>query len=109
MTEIRPIVNTVAERQLTFVDSSGEEQLVTVRIGVPYLEQEGGWRCPYEIQGSDRTKRFGMVGIDSMQALILSTQILKTELSAWAKRHNGTFRWLSDDADTGFSDVKNEQ
>jgi hypothetical protein len=101
MADIPPIADIVAEREILFVKESGEEQTIVVRLGKPYAVDADSWRCPYEIIGPARTRRFGMVGVDSMQALLLSTQVIESELAAWARREKGTFFWNTD-TDTGF-------
>ena len=98
----------VAERELSLVRSDGSKDTVTVRIGTPYEEDDTMWACPYQIQGPNRTKTFRMGGLDSMQALLLTTQVILPELDAWARHEGGTFQFC-DDHDTGFPDYEQNQ
>jgi len=91
----------IAERHLTFTWPDGSIEPVQVLIGTPVPDGEDSWLCPYLIQAASFNKLFRMVGVDSMQALILTTHVLGDELGALARKHGGTFQFFGD-TDLGF-------
>jgi len=87
----------IAERALTFTRADGSTEAVTVRIGKPAVgTSPDEWRCPYQIVGLGRVRTFALSGVDSMQALLLTLQVILPD---------GTFTWL-DDANPGFPDYR---
>ena len=96
----------IAERPVTFRRSDGSTESVTVRVGRPIPgECSGEWTCPYEIAGFGRSKLMAMSGVDSMQALLLSLQVILAELENIAKREGAKFEWLGVDG-AGFPDYR---
>jgi len=91
----------VASRKLVFVSGTGERAAAMVAIGMPVYVPGEDWSCPYRIEGPGFAKDFFMVGIDSMQALILTLNTIDAELRALARNHSGHFE-LFEDRDTGF-------
>ena len=91
----------IASRDLTFTRPDGTVEPVIVSIGAPVPDGEDSWLCPYLIQATSFQKLFRMVGVDSMQALILTTHIIADELDALARKHGGTFHYF-DDIDLAF-------
>jgi len=82
----------IATRKYTFVPRTGRRYGVTVSIGKPYSRgRPAQWLCPYRIAGGRKSKVFAMAGVDSMQALLLATQILRVELEYWARKEKGRF------------------
>jgi len=87
----------VAERQLKLVLSNGVKQDAIIKIGMPFqFDDDGTWICPYELSGQDYNYKFGMVGIDSMQALQLTLKTLPSELERWARNDQGSFEYLGE-------------
>lgn len=102
MNTVPPIETTIAERELALIDRNGVEDPVIVRVGAPYKEPDGDWRCPYEIESRDKTWRRGMMGVDSMRALKMTLKVLNTELRSLTYQNGKVLRWLGDDGDLGF-------
>jgi hypothetical protein len=96
----------IAERPVTFKRVDGTTESVLVRVGRPVRgEGAGEWKCPYEIAGFGRSKVVAMSGVDSMQALLLSLQVILAELDHIAKREGATFEWLGIEG-AGFPDYR---
>ena len=91
----------IASRELVFVSGSGTRDAAKVAIGMPVNVPGEHWRCPYRIEGPGFATDFAMVGIDSMQALILTLHTIDVELRVLARDHGGHFEFL-EDPDTGF-------
>ena len=68
--------NVIAERRLVFeVIETGERRELTIRIGTPYWSAEQGFAsCPREYEGLLESVA-DAVGIDTVQALQLATDI----------------------------------
>jgi hypothetical protein len=81
----------IAERKYDFNYEDGRKAEVVVRIARPVQLGEAEWSCPYEIQGPGALKRMRMVGVDSLQALLLTLQVLLAEFDHIAQREHGTF------------------
>ena len=91
---------------MTFTRADGVTEVVTVRIGKPVVgKSTDEWRCPYQIEGLGRLKTFAMSGVDSVQALLLTLQVILPELDHISQREGGTFSWL-EDANAGFPDYR---
>ena len=81
--------DTIAERDF-ILDCEDEKLDVVVSIKRPILDESGNnWTCPYEISYGSKTKRKGMHGVDSIQALSLTLRILDTELEFLEKQVGG--------------------
>ena len=85
-----PIGEVVATRDLEFIRKDGRKESVRVSIGLPICA-DSAWYCPYLIKAESFERLRNAVGEDSMQALILCTQIISAELSALAHGNSGTF------------------
>jgi len=103
MAQERPLGEVIGERELLFTRRDGTTELVIVRIGKPMITDPNNedWYCPYQISGFGREKKMAMVGVDSVQALVLTLQVIPAELDHLAKRERGFFKWF-DDRDLGF-------
>lgn len=95
MLKIKEIDVVVASRQMELRFEDGRTETFLVRVGMPYEYGDGfDWCCPYELgTESNRTLR-GTFGIDSIQSLELTMNILKVHLEYWE-------RFLVDDGGTG--------
>jgi hypothetical protein len=70
----------VAERQLDFVDG---ERTVPGWIRVLQPEPDGNnWRCRYQIEWPGYEREFGIMGIDSLQALVLALRIIPSAVGS---------------------------
>lgn len=82
----------IATRRYTFAPRKGRPYAVTVSIGKPYSRgRPVQWLCPYRITGAGKRRTLAMAGVDSMQALMLTAQILPVELEYWARTEKGKF------------------
>jgi hypothetical protein len=97
MFKVKGLGQVIAERKLVFVSDEGISEPVTLRVGLPYAcEEPEAYVCPYELASKNYSKLFGMVGIDTIQALELSVSILKVELDHWEKKFKGKFHFLDE-------------
>jgi len=107
MTKV-PLGEVIAVRDLTFINRSGIAESAKVAIGRPVMgEDEHQWWCPYRIEVPGFRKEFRMAGEDSMQALLLTVQIIKTELEALARDQGGRFEHFGE-SDLGFPDINDK-
>lgn len=98
MPQTQDIGKIIAKRNLVFVRDDGSSENVSVNIGTPYtINSEGDCCCPYQIISDSRNKLFGMVGIDTLQALALTMKTLDCELSHWEKTFKGKFYFLGEE------------
>ena len=69
----------VAECELVCIEPDGARVAFTVRIGRPYQDPHGDWRCPVALDGLE--KRIpDVAGVDSFQALMLARRLALTLL-----------------------------
>jgi hypothetical protein len=69
-------MDTIAERTLICLKSSGERLSITIRIGKPYQDSDVSWACPVEAAGLYQ-RLADVHGIDSFQALMLAVGLLR--------------------------------
>jgi len=106
MDERSSLGEVIAERDVIFARTDGTTEVVTVRIGKPVVgKSTDEWRCPYQIEGLGRVKTVAMSGVDSVQALLLTLQVILPELDHISQREGGTFSWL-EDTNSGFPDYR---
>lgn len=73
MFKVKELGQVIAERKLVFVTDEGVTEKVTLKVGLPYsCEEPEAYVCPYELSSEKHSTLFGMVGIDTIQALELS-------------------------------------
>jgi hypothetical protein len=81
----------IAERKLTFVSTSGSQQVV-VRLGRPVQDlPDRAWICPYQVSGLGSDRVMAIFGAGSMQALVLAVHTIPAELSTFARGLGGQF------------------
>ena len=68
----------IATRDLTGIDSSGQELSITLGIGAPHPIDGGDWACPLSLGGLYSVREDGIFRVDSFQALKLGVTISKT-------------------------------
>jgi hypothetical protein len=85
----------IGRRELRFLHSSGHSETVTVSLGAP-VQRDGTWWCPLEIASPSFCCSYALAGEDSMQALLASASILRTELEALARQHKGAFTYFGE-------------
>jgi len=97
MFEVKELGQVIAQRKLEFIKDDGSSESVTLKVGLPCAcEEPDAYICPYELSSISHTKLFGMVGIDTIQALELSVKTLKVELDHWENKFNGKFYFLDE-------------
>lgn len=84
----------VAERKLNLVSNDSATVPCLVRVGKPVQVDDDTWICPYQIEAGDRIRTLGMHGIDSMQALVLTTKTLDVEIEFIAKILGASVQYL---------------
>ena len=106
MADAHALGEVIAERAVTFTRADGSAEVVTVRVGKPVVcDVPDEWRCPYQIDGFSGVKTFRMIGVDSVQALLLTLQTILPELQYLAEREGAVFSWL-EAANAGFPDYQ---
>ncbi len=91
-----PLGTVIARREFEFESADGESTQVVVKIGapVPHPEYESTYCCPYEIDGPRKTRLRYQAGVDSMQALLLTLQIISSHFIYIEREDQGTFSYL---------------
>jgi hypothetical protein len=103
-----PLGEIIAVRDLTYISGVGVAKAARVSIGKPVMGEDAHqWWCPYRIEAPDFSKEFRMAGGDSMQALILASQIIATELEALARDHGGRFEYFGE-RELGFPNINDK-
>ena len=69
----------IAERNLIFVSPDGSEILSSIQIGTPYLNDDHGSCCDFEVPHVVR-RRYG-AGIDGIRALLLTMSAVEAHLN----------------------------
>ena len=90
----------IASRTLT-IEAEGREIEVPVRIFSP-IDEVDHWRCDYEIGWPDRPRRHAANGINAVQALLIATQMVGSELYTSEPHKAGTLRWDEPGGGYGF-------
>lgn len=72
-------MDVIATRTFTRAEGSGTYDVL---IGKPVEVRHDEWRCDTEIRGPDGTTRDKAFGIDAIQALMLSFDVLRNNLSS---------------------------
>jgi len=90
----------VAERRLTL----SPDRTVIVRIGLPVTSREPpheSW-CPYQVEGLGSGKVRRIFGVDAVQSLWLTLQIIGCELYTSEAYQAGGLHSFESDPDLGF-------
>jgi hypothetical protein len=95
----REFTRPIAERELVLV-TAGTERPITVRLGEPVQDvpTAGGndWRCPIQIEGSDRSAPPPGVGVDALQALLHGIKMIHIHLARIERQSGGVLHWLGE-------------
>ena len=98
MLEIKSLGEIIAIREMEFITNDGKKEKAFIKIGKPYEHsKELDWCCPYELSTANHKKLFGMIGIDSIQALELTMKTLTVEIEYWEKTKKGKFHFLDEE------------
>jgi len=91
MVSDKGIEDAIATRELSFKKDDGSEETVVVRIGKPVRNKNGeDWECAYEIASDMNRTTHEMMGIDSIQALFLTSGVIDVALNHWEKNTKGS-------------------
>jgi len=98
MSKIRDIGEVIAVREMSFVYDDGRKERAFLKVGKPF-ENDGDldWCCPYELSTESHKKVFGMIGIDSLQAIELTMKTLSAEIKHWENSKKGRFLFLDEE------------
>ena len=78
----------IATLELTEVSPNGEREPVRIQIGKPHFDERGSWACPVLVTSvSDKVREIH--GEDSMQALCLGLQFVRSMLESVLERGGG--------------------
>ena len=98
MINIKSLGEVIAVREMEFISHDGKKEKAFLKIGKPFEHsKELDWCCPYELSTESHIKQFGMVGIDSLQALELTMKTLRVEIEHWENTRNGKFYFLGEE------------
>ena len=98
MLNIKEDFDVIALREMEFVFDDGRKEKAVLKVGKPYEHsKELDWCCPYELSTESRKKVFGIIGIDSLQALELTMKTLSVEIEHWEKVQKGKFHFLDEE------------
>jgi hypothetical protein len=88
----------VAERTVAVVTGDGVRHPVTIRVGRPRpsAPARSGWYCPIQIIGMGDEAVRATFGADSYQALQLSFERLRAELTSSAREEGVQLVWSDD-------------
>ncbi|WP_439597332.1 DUF6968 family protein [Falsiroseomonas sp.] len=74
-----------------------------VALGIPFVEEDRTtWRCRYAITGLSETHRRYCCGVDAVQALILTLDLIPVLLEATEEAKQGLLTRLGEGAPWGF-------
>jgi hypothetical protein len=91
----------IAERELSVRTSDTQVQGVTIRMTAPEREQDGDYRCYWEIVGPGYRKVRCTVGVDGFHAIHLATKMIGVTLWFVAQENALQLTWEGSD-DIGF-------
>ncbi len=90
-----------AERIIFVASSSARPIPVAVRLYAP-VKAAKDWSCTYEIDWPEGLRRFTIFGTDSMQALLLASKSVGSELYASKHHSDGSLFWQERGTGYGF-------
>lgn len=98
-----PLGEVIAERRLHAVAGDGSRSDVVVSIGRPKSDPRfgGDWSCVHRITGVGDDVTRTVVGIDGIQALMLTFQLVGVTLRHVQATRSVRITWLNED-DPGF-------
>ena len=98
MPDIKDVGDVIAIREMEFVSDDGRKEKAYLKVGRPFEHSKDlDWCCPYELSTESRKKVFGMIGIDSLQALELTMKTLRVEIEYWERTQKGKFYFLDEE------------
>jgi len=94
-TEVR-LGEVIASRRLKFSRRGKSPVTVNVRIGRPrhWSSRSTDFICPFRVTGLGKPISGALYGVDSLQALLLTLQVLPAVIGQLTRQHKGVFTWL---------------
>jgi hypothetical protein len=93
----------IATRTLR-LDQTDGPRTIEVRLHAP-VDFGDHWRCDYEIDWPDGAYRAFAAGLDAMQALVLATKAIGSNLYSSEYHHTGRLYWTERGGGYGFPTV----
>lgn len=90
----------IAERTLKLETPAGTRG-IGIKLYAP-VREDGDWSCTYEIMWPDAAEKRKMYGLDAMQAVNLTLQMLGTTLYASEAHKSGKLYWEKPGGGYGF-------
>ncbi len=89
--ELTDVGHVIAETEL----ETDDDRKILVVVGQPQRSPDGDdFYCPYKISGVGREKVRCGFGVDSLQALVLTLQVIEVHLDTSAGKRAGALTWL---------------
>ena len=102
MHKITDVNDVIAKREFIYVSDTGVREAAIVEVGKPFQMNDVSYICPYRLKSNSYERLFGMVGIDSYQALELTMNTIPDELAYWLRKKGGSFENFDESA-SGFN------
>ncbi len=91
--------DTILEREFQAVDADGNQSIIKLRVGLPYLSDDTTeiewWRCDYQITGIGSEKVRCAHGIDALDALLMCIRLADVFMRNYQKTK--TITWLGEE------------
>jgi hypothetical protein len=82
-------LDVIAETEIVVEDASGNPHTIRVQIGRPVPNANGDWTCAHQIIGLDGAEMtIAVDGVDSLQALRLSLEMMRVRVVEAVQRLN---------------------
>jgi hypothetical protein len=91
--------DTILEREFEATDADGNQSIIKLRLGIPYLKSDSTsslkWRCPYQITGKGFEKVKLALGMDAIDAMLMSIQLA----DVWMKSYQRDMKitWMGEE------------
>lgn len=99
----------ILERIFEIIDDDGQVKTLKLQFGRPYILTESKsslmWRCPFHISGIGSERIQQGLGMDSLDALLVSLKLAELALTDYEKNHNRKITWLHE-AHLGLSTIE---
>jgi hypothetical protein len=101
--DLSELVDPIATRRFEWRDDGGARHVVEVALGRPVrVDGSGEMRCPFRILGFGSEEVRYAVGVDGVQAILLSLRMIRANLEALEFECSARLSWSgSDPGDLG--------
>jgi hypothetical protein len=93
--------NTFVKRLL----GSSDGRTFEISIGVPRDTGKGDFACSYEIKSMSLNLKLESVGLNSLQALLLSLKSIGSQLNLIQEEEGVQIYWINEQLDHGFPSI----